>query len=116
MSHSKWLASFGLLALVTAPVASYAGADRAVHACVKSFVDTYLPGRTVRVRKEIEAPSLHRRREDTYTIALAAHGAKSGKLFAQARCVASARGDVVVLDNLPLDSHVASADFTVALK
>lgn len=48
------IAVSGLLALVSAPVTSQAGAaDRAVDACVRAFVDTHVPkDRVVHLVKE----------------------------------------------------------------
>jgi hypothetical protein len=109
----------GLLALATAPLTSHAGgADRAVNACVKAFVENYLPkDQVVRVRR-VESPDVQNRfaRQPTsFTIALTAHGVKSGVEIAQARCVASARGEVMVLDNPPVESYVAKADYVAAV-
>jgi hypothetical protein len=117
MSNKRWLATLGMLVLTAAPMASQADeARRALDACVQSFVETYLPGRVVHLRKAQGTPGPLAHYEDTYTIALAAHGAKSGQLVAQARCVASRRGSVLVLDNPPPENYQANADFTVDLK
>lgn len=104
MNIRQAIAASGLAALAITPVATYAdGADRAIDACVKSFVDNYLPkGQIVRVRK-VEPPTspvteLLAIRAATFTIDLTARGARSGVELARARCVASRRGDVIVLD------------------
>lgn len=110
------IALSGLLVLASAPVTSQAGpADRAVNACVKAFVDTHVPkDRIVHVVKD-RSPSLMDRfhRQRAYTIALTAQGSESGKVLAQARCVANVRGEVIVLDNPPPATYIAQADFVV---
>jgi hypothetical protein len=105
----------GLLALATAPLTSHAdSADKAVNACVKAFVENYLPkDQVVRVRR-VESPDVQNRfarHAPSFTIALTAHGVKSGVEIAQARCIASARGEVIVLDNPSVESYAAKADY-----
>lgn len=109
-----------LVVLAAAPFASQAQpGDAAVDACVKSFVDTYLPGHPVKqvskrspVQSTIEMHYAPRQ----YTIALSAYGVRSGDLLAQARCVASKRGIVIVLDAPSADEYVARADYRVSLR
>lgn len=105
-----------LLVLAVAPVTSQAGrSDRAVDACVKAFVDTHVPkDRVVHVVKE-KSSSLTDRfdRRRAYTIALKAEGTQSGKILAQARCVANVRGEVMVLDSPPPATYIAKADVAV---
>ena len=109
-----------VIALVAIPFASQAHAgDAAVDACVKSFADAYLAGRPVRkVRKHAPVAtaieSYYAPRQ--YTVALSAHGVRSGDLIAQARCVASKSGVVIVLDNPPADAYMARADFVASLR
>jgi hypothetical protein len=50
-----------------------------------------------------------------YLIVLDARGRHSGELLAQAQCVASRRGDVIVLDNAVAPEFVAKADFKATL-
>jgi hypothetical protein len=119
MNIKKAIAVSGLLALATAPLTSHAGgADKAVNACVKAFVENYLPkDQVVRVRT-VESPGPQNRfarQPPSFTIALTAHGVTSGVQLAQARCVASARGEVIVLDNPPVESYVAKADYVAAV-
>lgn len=110
-----------LIALAAVPFASQAqpGADAAVDACVKSFADTYLPGHPVKhVSKRAPAagPIDTYYAPRRYTISLSAYGARSGDLLAQARCVASRKGVVIVLDSPPAGEYVARADFAVSLR
>ena len=118
MTVRKALAVAGAIALGFTSFAAHAsGADAAINACVKSFVDANLKDRIVRVRKEPFVPSpLFPHTRDTYTVALAAHEARSGHLVAQARCVASTRGKVIVLDSPDPSSYTAMADFAVTVK
>lgn len=113
------LAMIGTLMLAATPLASYAGPNQAFDACVKSFVETYIPkDRVVRVRKQhppagpLDALSY---RKNVYTIALSAGGARSGKEIAQARCVASNNCQVIVLDSPPPDTYVSEADFAAVV-
>lgn len=120
MNIRKTVAVSGLLVLVAAPFATHAGgADNALNACVSAFVETYVPkDRIVRVRKTHPPASvfdIRTNRSGAYTIALSARGAKSGELLAEARCVASGRGDVIVLDNPPVETYVAKADFSAVV-
>ena len=117
----KKAALFAAVVVASAPLASEArqGPSAAVDACVKSFVESYLPERTVReVKKHIPAAgpidAYYSPRE--YTVALAAYGADSGKMLAQARCVANNRGVVIVLDSPPSGEDVARADFAITLR
>lgn len=109
----------GALSLAAVPFASHAGPNQAVDACVSSFIEAYIPkDRVVNVRRSSSTPSplaARNSRRDKYTIALTAVGARSGKQLAQAKCVASARGEVIVLDSPADDNYVANADFTVAV-
>ena len=111
------LTMLGALMLTAVPFASHAGPNKALDACVSSFIDTYIPkDRTVRVRKYHPPRSslaAQYSNKSTYTIALSARGTRSGKELAQARCVASNRGDVIVLDSPAPDTYVASADFAI---
>ena len=114
----KTLALSALLSLTATPFATQAaGIDRAVDACVSSFVARYLPDQQVTVRKLMPAPGPldvldHK---NHYQIVLDARGRHSGELLAQAQCVASRRGDVIVLDNAVTPEFVAKADFRAAL-
>lgn len=109
------------VAMAAMPVTSEAKAsgNAAVDACVKSFVATYLPGRTVRPVKYISpAPgpiALYWAPRD-FTVLLSAHGVDSGELVAEARCVASRAGTVIVLDQPDLAREKVRADFVVALR
>lgn len=100
-------------------VQAESGPAAAVNACVKSFVEAYLPNHPVRtVKKRMPAPSpidtYFRPRE--YTVALAAHGAQTGRLIAQAHCIASNKGVVVVLETNASPEYLAKADFKVSLR
>lgn len=106
---------------LTVPFASHAqsGSTAAVNACVKSFTEAYLPKYSVkRVRKDRSpvSPLEAFYKPSTYTIALAAYGVHSGELLAQARCVASGKGVVVVLDTPPAGEYVARADYSISLR
>ena len=119
MTVRRALAVAGAIALGFTSFAAHAsGADVALDACVKSFADANLKGRIVRVRKQpFAAPSrLFPHTRDTYIVALTARGAQSGELIAQARCVASTRGSVIVLDSPDSSSYTAMADVAVTLK
>lgn len=106
----------GLLALAV-PCASYAdGAERAVNACVKSFVDTYLPNRVVDLRKQLTSPGPLDRYAGSYTVVLTAKGKTSATQLAQAQCVANKRGDVIVMDGAPIAKSLSKADFVVSLR
>jgi hypothetical protein len=91
----------------------------AIDACVKSFVQTYLADRTV--RQISTAPvvnpsplSLFASRE--YLVVLSAHGADSGELIAEARCVSNRNGIVVVLDSQNVAHYRAKADFVLSMR
>lgn len=117
MNTRKALITCGMLALATVPCASYAdGAERAVNACVKSFVDTYLPDRVVQVHKQLPAPGPLDRYIGSYTIVLTAQGKTSAVQLAQAQCVANKRGDVIVMDSAPIAKSLSKADFVVSLR
>ena len=109
-----------LIALGAAPLTSEAatGPNAALDACVKSFVETYLPERKVRqVAKPVTNPnplSLFSARE--YTVVLSARGVESGDVIAEARCVASRHGIVVVLDSQVAAKHKQNADFFVSVR
>src|SRR5690606_19113837 len=114
--------AFGVVvafACLAAPVASYSDpASTAVDACVKSFIEAYFTDdRVVRVRKRLEPTgSLHfTYPQPKYTIALTARGTRSREILAQARCVAGARGNVIILDSPPLDTYLAKAHFSVTI-
>lgn len=114
----KALALSALLGLTAAPFsAQAAGIDRAVDTCVSAFVDRYLPDRNVTVRKLLPAPGPldAMARRDNYTILIDARSKSSGEQLAQARCVASRRGDVIVLDDTVTPEFVAKADFRATL-
>jgi hypothetical protein len=119
MNARKIVAVSSLVALAALPFATHAdGADRALDACVKSFVQTYLPDRITQVRKIESAPgplAVYANRASSFTIALTAHGARTGEKLAEARCVADARGEVIVLDQPPVESYAANADFTAKI-
>lgn len=94
-------------------------ANAAVDACVKSFVAAYLPDRKIRPVKYTEAvpgPIAFFWAPRNYTVDLAARGADSGELIAEARCVASRIGVVVVLEAPDLTQDRRRADFVVALR
>jgi hypothetical protein len=114
----KTLALSAFLSLTATPFAAQAaGADRAVDACVSAFVDRYLPDRKVTVRKLLPAPGPLDvlAREDQYTIAIDARSKRSGELLAQASCVASRRGDVIVLESPVTPEFAVKADFRATL-
>lgn len=118
MNIQKAVAVSALALLTAAPLTAMADSGRkATQACIQAFVDTYVPkGRTVRLHV-VEPPEspLHAFPRQ-YTIALSARLARSGLELASARCVASPRGDVIVLDSPPLESYAAKADFVVSLQ
>jgi len=101
--------------LAITPFASHAAPapTTAFNACVKAFVNSYLPDRTVRATKTTNSPGLTALTltQRKYTIALSARGANSGELLANARCVADGKGIVLVLDTPPTLDYVAQADF-----
>jgi hypothetical protein len=119
MKARMTLAMVGTLVLAAAPLASHAGSNQALDACVKSFVESYIPkDRVVRVYKHQPTPGplgILQDRKGTYTIALSARGKSSGKEIAQARCVANTRGDVIVMDSPPANTYVADADFAAVI-
>lgn len=94
-------------------------ANAALDACVKSFIQTYLPERTVRQVATSPAVnpgplSLFDSRE--YLVVLSARGADTGKLIAEARCVANRDGIVVVLDSQNVAHYRAKADFVLSMR
>jgi hypothetical protein len=117
-SARKALSLAVLVGLAATPLATQAaGIDRALDACVSAFAERYLPDRTVTVHKLIPAdsPLLSMAHERQYTILLDARGKKSGDLLAQASCVASRRGDVIVLESPVNPERVAQADVRATL-
>lgn len=107
-----------LLGLSATPFTTQAaGVDRAVDACVSAFVDRYLLDRTVTIHKLLPSPGPldALTRKDNYTIVLDARSKRSGEQLAQATCVASRRGDVIVLDSSVTVDSVAKADFRATL-
>ncbi len=119
---SRKLSTFGALAALVAlsatPLASEAGASKtALDACVNSFVDTYLPDRTVHrvvVPTTIRPHTLYTARD--YSVHLTAHGSKSGELVAEAFCIANRNGIVVVLESPVVAQHKARADYVVSMR
>ena len=91
--------------------APHSGATRS------AFADRYLPDRIVTVHKQIpaESPLISMAHERQYTILLDARGKRSGELLAQASCVASRRGDVIVLESPAAPEQVAKADLRATL-
>jgi hypothetical protein len=117
MSVRKALAVAGVTMLASTPLLAQASPiHRATDACVQAFVDTYLSNaKKVRVRV-VEGPAAPLEYfPKKFTIALSAY-TRSGQEVAAARCVASGKGQVLVLDNPPPEEYVASADFVVGLK
>jgi hypothetical protein len=92
MTVRKALAIAGAIALGFTSFTTHAsGADAAIDACVKSFVEANLKDRIVRVRKQSYVPSpLFPHTRDTYTVALAAHEARSG-IWLRRRAASRAR-------------------------
>ena len=118
--NTKKIALLASLAMAVVPLASQAGtATAALEACVKSFTETYLPGHPVRQVKKVmpvEGPIRDYYKPRQYTIALSARGVRSGDVLAQARCVASSNGIVLVLDDPSPSEYLAQADFVVGLR
>ena len=113
--------AIALVAMAAVPSTSEAKADpsTAIDACVKSFVQSYLPDRKVRQVAKATPSSgplavFWSPRE--YTVVLKAHGASSGELIAEARCVANRNGIVVVLDSPLLAKDLRTADFVVSIR
>jgi hypothetical protein len=117
MSFHKPLALVGVAILASTPFLAQASPlHKATNACVSAFVDTYLSqARKVRVRVVDGAASPLDYFPKQFTIALSAY-TRSGKEVATARCVASNKGQVLVLDNPPVEEYLATADFVVGLK
>ena len=118
MNSRKILSLAVLFGLAATPLATQAaGIDRALNACVSAFAERYLPDRIVTVHKQIpaESPLISMAHERQYTILLDARGKRSGELLAQASCVASRRGDVIVLENPAAPEQVAKADLRATL-
>ncbi|MFC4309609.1 hypothetical protein ACFPN2_11010 [Steroidobacter flavus] len=117
MSIHKPLAVVSLAILASTPFLAQASPlHKATDACVSAFVDTYLPNaKKVRIRVVDGAASPLDYFPKQFTIALSAY-TRSGQEVATARCVASNKGQVIVLDNPPPAEYVASADFVVGLK
>ena len=119
MNMKPLILTMAALAAIPFAAPAQAGSDAALDACVKSFIDAYLPGHPVKqVNKQEPAsgPIDTHYAPRQYTIALAAYSARSGDLLAQARCVASRRGDVIVLDSPPASEYVARANFAVTFR
>ena len=117
-SARKALSLAVLVGLSATPLATHAaGIDRALNACVNAFAERYLPDRTVTVKKLIpsDSPLTAMAHERQYTILLDARGKRSGDLLAQASCVASRRGDVIVLESPVTAERVAQADVRATL-
>jgi hypothetical protein len=94
--------------------ASMANPNAAFDSCVKAFTNTYFPNhpvRQVRTNASQYPTTLTRIAPRKYTIALAARGVQSNEVLAEARCVANDNGIVLILDNPPLLSYLAKADF-----
>ena len=116
---NKRILPLALLVFAAIPLTSQAApdsADTAIDACIKAFVSTYLPNHPVRTTKSVTSqgavPLVLQPRK--YTIDLNARGAVSGALIAQARCIADARGLVLVLDTPPANDS-GHADFVATL-
>ena len=119
MNMKPWILAVAALAAIPFTAPAQAGSDAALDACVKSFIDAYLPGHPVKLVNKQEpatGPLDTYYAPRQYTIALTAYSARSGDLLAQARCVASRRGDVIVLDSPPAAEYVARANFVVSLR
>jgi hypothetical protein len=120
--NAKNSALLALVALAAAPLATHAqdSAQAAVDACVKSFIESYLPDRTVKQVRGKAAPPMSpieaHYAPRQYTVALSAYGARTGDLLAQAQCVASRDGSVIVLDDTASRERLAHADFAVSLR
>jgi hypothetical protein len=107
-----------LVGLTATPFATQAaGVDRALDACVSAFVHRYLPDQKVTVRKLVPSPGPldMLARERNHTIFIDARSKRTGEQLAQAACVASLRGDVIVLDSAVTPEFVAKADFRATL-
>ena len=106
-----------LVALGATPLASQAASPAALNACIKSFVETYLPERTVHhvIKHDTARPHTLFSARD-YSVLLSAHGVKSGELVAEARCIANRDGIVVVLESPVLAQHKARADYVVSMR
>jgi hypothetical protein len=117
-SIRKTLALSAVLSLSALPFATQAAsADRALDACVSAFVERYLPQHKVTVHKVLPSPSPldMLAREDHYTIVLDARSKRSGDMLAQASCVASRRGDVIIMESPVAPEQFAKADFRATL-
>jgi len=83
------------------------GADRAAEACIRSFVDTYLPKSAPLQVRTLSTGSgslgVHARK---YTIDLSARLSRNGKELVTARCIAGADGQVI---------EIASTEATASL-
>ena len=106
-----------LLALAVAPLcteAAPATATSALNACVKAFVQTYVPNNPVRVTRtrSAEVPRvLSLALPSKHTIELSARGVESGTVLAQARCIADKNGIVLILDaGTSAETVIARAD------
>ena len=117
MSIRSLVVIAGMAALTAAPLSAHAdGADRAADACIQAFVDTYLPkDRQVKVRTVSPVSGPLGAYTKRYTVDLSARLSRSGTELVTARCVASATGQVIVLDNPSTTFPVASSG-AVSLK
>lgn len=111
-------AAVALASLIATPlVAQAVGPDRALDACIDAFVDRYLPDHAVTVTKRVPAPGPLDAfvRRDHLTIVLDARSKSSGEQLAKATCVASRRGDVIVLEKSATPEHFITADFRATI-
>lgn len=85
--------------LIAAPVASHAGEQDAMNACVKAFVTTSLEKeRPYTVKTEDAAPSTITQSARNYRISLKATGKHSGAKVAKAECIVDRDGVVLSLN------------------
>lgn len=117
---NKKTLSIAILALAAAPLTTQAatGPEAAVNACVKAFVSTYLPGHPVRPMKSVipQNPLPLALWQRKHTVDLSARGAESGKILAEARCIADNNGIVIVLDSPPANALPANFVATLITK
>jgi hypothetical protein len=118
MSIRRAIALSGLILVSAAPFVARADAtDKATDACIAAFVETYVPaGLKVHVQRDSHVAGPLDYFTKQYVIALSARFSRSGEEIAQARCIASARGDVIVLDRPAPETYIAKADVKVQLK
>ncbi|PZN32578.1 MAG: hypothetical protein DIU71_07210 [Proteobacteria bacterium] len=119
MNIGKTVAIAGMFAVSAVPLAASAGPAQALDACLESYVETYVPaGHPIKLIKQRErrAPFTEfSQSSGPYTIAIEARGTESGKLYGSARCIADARGHVIVMDTPPPHTYRALATFTAVL-